>query len=133
MVLTDDPEIQDLVAFSVYDSKPVHFLSMACTGLKWIEKRKKVFKRESSTNVSMAFLQPEVTDLYNNGMNNVDIADQLQGTYRFDHWIKKRKWWWSIWMWGVQVLLVNAYVLYWTAHSIIWKTDKKLILSQYRF
>jgi hypothetical protein len=132
-VLTDDPEIQDLVAFSVYDTKPVHFLSMACTGLKWIEKRKKVFERESSTNVSMAFLRPEVTDLYNNGMNNVDIADQLRGTYRFDRWMRKRKWWWSIWMWGVQVLLVNAYVLYRTAHSIIWKTEKKKILTQYRF
>ena len=36
-------------------------------------------------------------------------------------------------MWGMQVLLVNAYVLYRTAHSIIWKTEKKLILSQYEF
>jgi hypothetical protein len=106
---------------------------MACTGLKWIEKRKKVFERESSTNVSMAFLRPEVRDLYNNGMNNVDITDQLRGTYRFVHWMRKHKWWWSIWMWGVQVLLVNAYVLYRTAHSIMWKTDKKLLLSQYRF
>ena len=132
-VLSDDPDIKDLVAFSVYDTKPVHFLSMACTGLKWIEKRKKVFERESSTNVSMAFLRPEVTDLYNNGMNNVDIADQLRGTYRLDRWMRKRKWWWSIWMWGVQVLLVNAYVLYRTAHCIVWKTDKKLILSQYQF
>ena len=34
---------------------------------------------------------------------------------------------------GVQVLLVNAYVLYRTAHSIIWKTEKKKILTQYRF
>jgi hypothetical protein len=33
-VLTGDPENPDLVAFSVYDTKPVHFLSMACTGLK---------------------------------------------------------------------------------------------------
>jgi hypothetical protein len=57
---------------------------MACTCLKWIEKRKKVFKKETSSNVSMAFLRPEVTDLYNNGMNNMDIADQLRGTYRFD-------------------------------------------------
>jgi len=132
-VLTDDLEIKDLVAFSVYVTKLVHFLSMACTGLKWIEKRKKVFERESSTNVSVAFLRPEVTDLYNNGMNNVDIADQLRGTYQFNHWMRKCKWWWSIWMWGVQVLLVNAYVLYWTTYSIIWKTDKKLILSQYSF
>ena len=132
-VLTNDPDIPDLVAFSVYDTKPVHFLSMACTGLKWIEKRKKVFDKETGANVSMAFLRPEVTDMYNNGMNNVDIADQLRGTYRLDRWMRKRKWWWSIWMWGLQVLLVNAFVLYRTAHCLIWKTEKKLILSHYEF
>jgi len=71
--------------------------------------------------------------MYNNGMNNVDIADQLQGTYHLDCWMRKRKWWWSIWMWGFQVLLFNAYVLYQTVQSLIWKTDKKLILSHYRF
>jgi len=72
-MLTNDSEIKDLVAFSVYDTKPVHFLSMACTsGLKWIEKRKKVFDKDG-----MAFLQPEVMDMYNNDMNNVDITDQL--------------------------------------------------------
>jgi len=132
-VLTGDPEAPDLVAFSVYDTKPVHFLSMACTGLKWIEKRKKVFDRESNKNVSMAFLRCEVTDTYNNGMNSVDIADQLRGTYRFDRWMRKRKWWWSIWMWGLQVLLVNAYLLYRSAHIIIWKTERKKILDQYKF
>jgi hypothetical protein len=40
VALTDDPKVPDLVAFSVYDTKPVNFLSMACMGLKWIEKRK---------------------------------------------------------------------------------------------
>jgi hypothetical protein len=66
-------------------------------------------------------------------MNNVDIADQLHGTYRLDHWMRKCKWWWSIWMWGLQVLLVNAYILYRSAHLLIWKTNKKKILSQYQF
>jgi hypothetical protein len=37
-VLEDDPDCPKLVAFSVYDTKPVHFLSMAATSLKWIEK-----------------------------------------------------------------------------------------------
>jgi hypothetical protein len=40
-VLEGDPECRDLVAFSVYDTKPVHFLSMACTDLSWKEKTKK--------------------------------------------------------------------------------------------
>jgi hypothetical protein len=61
---------------------------MACTGLKWIEKRRKGFDRESNKNVSMAFLQCEVTDTYNNGMNSADIADQLRSTYRFDCWMQ---------------------------------------------
>jgi hypothetical protein len=132
-VLTNDPDIPDLVAFSVYDTKPVHFLSMACTGLKWIEKKKKVFDSHAQRSINMSFLRPEVTDMYNNDMNNVDIADQLRGTYRLDRWMRKRKWWWSIWMWGVQVLLVNAYVLYRSAHLLIWKTEKKKILSHYDF
>ena len=103
-VLTDDPECPNLIAFSVYDMKPVHFLSMACTGLKWIEKWQKVFnKSDVEQNVSMSFLQTEVTDMYNNGMNDVDVADQLWNTYRINQWMRKRKWWWAIWMWGCQI------------------------------
>jgi hypothetical protein len=124
-VLTDDPECPQMVAFSVYDTKPVHFLSMSCTGLKWIEKKKKVFDKSVNKNVAMSFLRTEVTDNYNNGMNNVDIADQIRNTYRIDRWMRKRKWWWSIWMCGVQILLVNAYMLYKSAHLLIWKTEKK--------
>ena len=45
----------------------------------------------------------------------------------------KRKWWWAIWMWGVQVLLVNAFILYKTLHLFIWKREKKQVLSQYEF
>jgi hypothetical protein len=42
----------------------------------------------------------------------VDVADQLRGNYRMDRWIRQYKWWWSIWIWGYGVLLVNAYVFY---------------------
>ena len=124
-VLEGDPECPNLVAFSVYDTKPVHFLSMSCTSLKWREKERRVFDQGECRNIIMKFLCAEVNDDYNNGMNNVDIADQLHGTYHFDHWMCKRKWWWAIWMWGIQLLLVNAYVLYKTAHLLIWKRQKK--------
>ena len=106
---------------------------MACTGLKWIEKKKKIFNRSEQKNVVMSFLQTEVTDNCNNGMNHVDIADQIRNTSRIDRWMSKRKWWWSIWMWSIQILLVNAYVLYKSAHLLIWKTNKKKFLSQYDF
>ena len=45
-------------------------------------------------------------------MNGVDVADQLRGQYRFDHWLRNYKWWWSIFLWSFGVLLVNAYKSY---------------------
>jgi len=36
-------------------------------------------------------------------------------------------------MWGVQLLLVNAYILYKTTHLIMWKKDKKSLISHYDF
>ncbi len=36
-------------------------------------------------------------------------------------------------MWGVQLILVNAYVLYKTSHLLIWKIAKSKLLSQYQF
>ncbi len=45
-VLEGDKECPNLVTFSVHDTKPVHFLSMSCTELKWIEKVKIVFDKK---------------------------------------------------------------------------------------
>jgi len=45
-------------------------------------------------------------------MGNVDIADQLSGAYDFQHWLRNRKWWWSIWWWALGVIVFNAYVMY---------------------
>ena len=50
--------------------------------------------------------------LNNNTMGGVDIADQLRGTYRPDHWLRNRKWWWAMWYWSLGVHLVNAYIMY---------------------
>ena len=119
-VLEGDADCPSLVAFSIYDTKPVHFLMMACTSIKWHEMEKLVYDKMSNQKVRMKFLRSGLIDNYNNGMNKVDQADQLHGSYRFDHWICKRKWWWAIWLWGVQVLVINAYVLYKTAHEVLW-------------
>ena len=76
-----NPDFLNLIAFLVYDTKPVHFLSTACTGLNWTEKKKKVFDKEASANVTMSFLHSNINDDYNNSMNGVDIGDQFQGNY----------------------------------------------------
>jgi hypothetical protein len=50
--------VKDLVAFSVYDTKPVHFLSTACTNLCWKEISKKVYDKDSGISIVMKFLPP---------------------------------------------------------------------------
>jgi Transposase IS4 len=42
-VLEGDESCPNLVAVSVYDTKPVHFLSMSCESIEWITKERKVF------------------------------------------------------------------------------------------
>ena len=60
-------------------------------------------------------------------MGHVDIADQLRNSYRFDHWLRNRKWWWSIFFWGFGVTLVNAYVLYCKVNLKAGKRRKDLL------
>ena len=47
-------------------------------------------------------------------MGDVDIADQLRVFYRLDHWMRNKKWWWSIMFWSLGVTLTNSYVIYQT-------------------
>ena len=49
---------------------------------------------------------------YNIGMNAIDLADQIINTYRWDLFMRNRKWWWSIMMWCLQMLLANSYIFY---------------------
>ena len=51
-------------------------------------------------------------------MNNVDIYDQLRILYRYDWWMHKQKWWWSIVFWALQILQTNAYIIYCKYHKM---------------
>ena len=59
--------------------------------------------------VKVPFYRLNLADEYNNKMGRVDVGDQLRNYYRFDHFMRKRKWWWSFWMWGMGMLLTNTY------------------------
>ena len=61
---------------------------------------------------TMKFLRINVNDVYNYGMGCANIADQIRGSYRFDHCLQNYKWWHAIFWCGFQVLMVNAYKLY---------------------
>ena len=88
-VLEGDPVIPNLVAVSYYDSKPVHFLSTICQSIKWIQLERQVFNVDSEKVEPMKFLRLNINNGYNHGMGHVDISDQLRGSYRFDHWMRK--------------------------------------------
>ena len=91
-VLKGDPRCPDLIATSAYDTNPVHILSMACKELKRIVCEKPVYNVDRGTKESLKFLQMSYINDYNNGIGDVDIADQFRNNYRFDHWLRKRKW-----------------------------------------
>ncbi|KAK3240642.1 hypothetical protein CYMTET_49530 [Cymbomonas tetramitiformis] len=77
-----------IFAASIYDSKPVHFLTSIHNKANMVDK-------------------------YNYKMNGVDIADQLREIYRFDGpWMRQRKWWWTVFLWACGVAVVNAFILY---------------------
>ena len=78
-VLTNDPKCLDLCAVSVYDTKPVHFLTMCNNNIKWVEKERKIYNKNTGKKEKANFLRLNVNDDYNQGMGEVDIADQLRG------------------------------------------------------
>jgi hypothetical protein len=131
-ILKGDPDCPDLVATSVYDTKPVHFLSMSCSSIRWIIKTRLVYCVDTQTTETLEFLRLNINDDYNGDMGHVDISDQLRNYYRFDHWMRKTKWWWSIMFWGLGIQLVNSYILY-VKYKLSVGCKKKQLLSQYEF
>ena len=110
-VLRGDKCCPNLVASSVYDTKPVNFLSMVCQQLKWIVKEKPAFNVDTGRVEYLRFLIMNTINGYNNTMVHVDISDQIRNRYRFNHWFCNHKWWWLLLFWKLCVMLVNAYVI----------------------
>ena len=54
-VLQGDQVCTDLVCVSIYDTKPVYFLSNVVEGIEWIEKKRKVFDPKSGRTKEMKF------------------------------------------------------------------------------
>ena len=46
-ILKGEPKCPDLIATSVYDTKPVHYLSMSSEELKWVVCEKDVYNIET--------------------------------------------------------------------------------------
>ena len=55
-------------------------------------------------------VKPVVVDKYNQSMNGVDLADQYTVYYSFVR--RSKKWWRKVCFWLLEVVIVNAYILY---------------------
>ena len=116
--LKGDGVMPGLIAASLHDVKPFYFLTNACRQVKWIKKKRFVWNKALQKKVQLPFYRLNVVDEHNNNVNNVDIADQLRLACRFDRWMRKRKWWWSIFFWSFETLLTNAYICYKKHHLL---------------
>jgi hypothetical protein len=130
--LQGDDVVKCLLASSVYDTKPVHYLSMVSVKLEWVVVEKKVYNVDTQKTEYIRFLRLNVIHKYNHTMGHVDVADQLRGSYRIDIYVRNRKWWWAIMFWAFGTLLTNAYVVY-IKVNIAEGVDRKQLLSHYEF
>ena len=108
----EDAEIPSIVALSLYNSKLFYFMSNACEEVKWKQTTRQVWHRDLQKILEMPFFRLNLILDYNNGMNDVDLADQVRNMYQWYLFMRKRKLWWAIIMQCLQMLQDNAYVLY---------------------
>ena len=80
-----ESQLDGLLAISYYDSKPFYMMTNATEKIEWIKKKQKVFRKDLQKTSEISFYRVNVIDQYNFNMNNVDVADQLRGSYCFDH------------------------------------------------
>ena len=73
-------EFPYLVVFSVYETKPVHFLSMADEKLVWNINKKEIYNKATKKKVSVQIYPTELNFFYNNNMDSFDVANQLHNS-----------------------------------------------------
>jgi hypothetical protein len=117
-----------VLAVSLYDEKPVHFMTSQFSVVHFVDKTRKVFDPLNKCMINKDFKKLNVINNYNFSMNGVDRADQLRGQYRPDHWLRNRKWWWALFLWMLGIAVTNAYKIYLAVHRRE-ATDPKRIKS----
>ena len=88
-ILKGDPNCPDLIATSVYDNKPLHYLSMPSEELKWVVCEKDVYNIYTDAKEPLQFLRMCYINDYNQQMRDMDVADQLINNYWFDLLLRK--------------------------------------------
>ena len=100
-VCKGDPDMTDIVCTPLYDTKRFYMMSKVANQVTWTKKFMNVFCDNLRRKLKVPLYRLSLADEYNNKMGNVDLGDKLHNYYRLDHFVRKRNWWWSFWMWAV--------------------------------
>ena len=79
--------INNLVAYSDYEMKPVYFISMCCVAIFWTPNIHSMFDSVTGSMHEMQSLRLNISDYYKNNMNSIDIIDHICNLYSIYHWM----------------------------------------------
>lgn len=80
------------MSISLYDSKPLYFMSNTCESVKWKTMTSKVWHKDLQKMDEIPFFCLNIVDDYNNDMNDIDLVDQVKFVYCWNFFMQKRKW-----------------------------------------
>ncbi len=116
-VLKNDGKSNNLIVASCYDQKPFYMLSHSISEITWVEREKRAYSHLLNMVVAFKFLHFNLSDDYNFEMNDNDVADQLRLVYQLMRFQRNMKWWWALWLWGIEDSVVNLYMMYQHYHE----------------
>ena len=112
VLVSSHKTVKPLVAVSLYDSKPVYFLSTVDAAITYVHMRRGTWDNESKSLMIEEFKRLKIVWAYNAYMGYVDVADQLRLGYEFAKHLRQKKWWWPIWRMQMGMAMTNMWCLY---------------------
>ena len=110
-VLEGGSKSSNLVVTSYYDQKPFYMITHSTPSVTWVELSERIYSHKAKTTVDFNFLRFNMSNEYNFEMNDNDVADQYRLVYIMQRFQRNPKWWWALWLWGMEVSLVNAFMM----------------------
>ena len=110
-VLEGDIKYFQLIITSCYDLKTFYMISYRKPSVTWVALLKIFCSHKEKETVNFNFLRFNMSNKYNFEMNDNNVADEYRLVYRMQRSYRNQKWWWELWLWGMEVSLVNSFMI----------------------
>lgn len=125
-----DPWVSGVVVTSVFVQKPFYMITNLANKIMWIKVSKRVWSNQLHKSVDMKFLCFCISEDNNHEIKDNDFVDQLRLQYRMMGFSENNKWLQVCWLWGFEVSVVNAFMIY-HCYQIIYNVSMQY--SHYKF